>query len=795
MAVPARYWRVVLKGNASDSSSNRQRTISRLQLHGEDGTHISEGIVPQASGSVTFYGDPESLVDGDYETLLTWRGNLRNDVTFTFDLSEPTIVDYIEVRAENNDPSYTGTSYLNINNVSIQVFTSNDLLTWSQMVQQPDPILGFGTTYRIPASRQSIYFNESSRKLIGGSGGIYGIVSEDGIARPNRPVYLFERDNFSRVAIAKTDENGGYTFNGLNTQREFTLMSVDISGPPFKNAIVWDRIKPINASINVDSAVSPFWMRRARDPDLGAVFAITGYIDGPAYDFANGGKLGGIPFAALGNRYPGMDFVPSDKTAGGELMFIKSARTNNYIGAGIDAVTESCVFSPAPTSNEPENTQNLTFEYIVKSPQPGEVPLIIVWTNNEFTVMTNNVERMFGAGPTLEITETDLNIRFPLSGRNRGTPKASYPIVSGTEYHVVVAYSESDFIDCYINGLHVGRTSIVGGGPLWGHTISYANTSAGEFNNWDLAAGIRARNKVIDYISCLQVGGTGLGVGGGTPGNSTISRLIPPGFGGAFAMSAVYGRAMNELEVHELYDSYANHESHATSSRLTGYSAFVEADLPSLYFPMSEVSVDDAPASLTGHKGYYALWESLAGMLANGFTSSGASVNTSSGGLIVRNANVVNSVFSVSLFARASSVSGKQNLFSVSTVSTQEVIGLYANNGLINIVVTDPSGTASGFSFNFLMEVGADYNFCVTYDAWDSGVTSLYVNGELFNTVSASAYPALYMEGHSIGIGVLTNTVGNAAGNRFQGDIAEVAIYNYVLSADRISAQYAARDL
>ncbi len=79
-----------------------------------------------------------------------------------------------------------------------------------------------------------------------GIGAIFGIVSEDGVAKQSFPVNLYDRTDGAHVSRQVTDENGGFVFNGLNADtNDYQVVAQDEDNPPYKNAIIRDRIQPV----------------------------------------------------------------------------------------------------------------------------------------------------------------------------------------------------------------------------------------------------------------------------------------------------------------------------------------------------------------------------------------------------------------------------------------------------------------------------------------------------------------------------------------------------------------------
>lgn len=791
--LPVRYWKFDFR---SPTGVYRGAcAISQLKLFDEAGNHLTEGIEPEVTlvGTAKYGNSEAAVIDHDLSTGYGWywngSANANTRAEFVYDLGEPKNAQYSEVAITNAISAPPNMSYTSASDIVLWLYSSTDKLTWTLTYIQPRVFVSYNESYRIALHSNSELWPAPRRNLLGGSGGIYGIVSEDGIARPNRPVYLYERDTFSRIGYATTDENGGYAFNGLNTSREYLVMSVDPTGPPYRNAIVWDRIKPINTKGNI-APQSAFWAMRARDPDLGAVVAVTDYIDATAYDYMNGGQLGGAPFQYIGNNYPDMDFDSVD-AVGGSLKFLKSNRNALTRGRGLFALTGSCIFSKKAEHNQPENYNALTFEYILKSPANGQEPLIATWTgrvdgrNQDFYYEGSSYQG-FGSGPTIEVTDQIVNIRFPLSGRNRGTPKAAYPIVPDQVYHIAISYLQDETIDCYINGVLAGSTAIPAAGRLWGHSMARYDNGY-PFNGWDSYEGGRF-NAPISWLTALHIGGTGQGL---NTSRSVLSR-IPPGHGGSFAMAAVYGRNMSADEVADLYDSFVNWETHGVPTTQSGYAGEVEADTPALYYRMNDLSADDKPECIVGHKGVNSEWEGLPRFNAQGFVAGNPAVDTSTGSLLISESSVINSVFTIEFMMRQTDQAGTQYPFMARLYNSSAVVYLDLVDGLLTLKVTDPGGTMVPVANAQSLSANTDYHVVVTYDPWDDRKSKIYLNGELKGVAGTPSFPDVYSLAHWFCVGANASGTAPSIGNRFKGIIGEFALYGYVLPADRIAAHYAA---
>jgi hypothetical protein len=441
----------------------------------------------------------------------------------------------------------------------------------------------------------------------------------------------------------------------------------------------------------------------------------------------------------------------------------------------------------------PDNYANLTFEFIFQAPQSAESSLIFVWAGRR----DSDDATMYGydgyqgyhmraTGPTLEITTTEMNVRFPLSARNRGTPRITVPVVAGEVYHVMITYSENTSIVLYVNGVLSGEADITGAGRLWGHTQSDRN-----FDDWDNTRRLTSgyyKEAAIRRLDMLYVGGSGYGYG-----SSTDERYnMPPGFGGAVAFAGIYGRTLTDPEIQQFYDSYSNPENHTVLPLQSGYMAEVEADNPSFYVRLNDLYAPQRVETLLGHRDYRSNCEANLQFNRAPFVSGSPSVNTSIGALHFDRVDIP-TTFTVECFLRFSSTASTQRLFLTRKYNSSAIIYLSMIDGALSLSVNDRSGTTTTQPFPVMLTTDTDYHLVVQYDPWQLKVTRLYINGVLASELPASAVPNT-IDVDWLGIGVNVSSTGPSYSERLQGDIAEFAIYNYIIPSERIAAHYAARN-
>lgn len=807
MAAPARYWRLVFRSNEATSSLQRMYGFSSIRWFDAAGAELSSGLLAAAiatnapvfnAGSYPLV----SVVDANTGTSF-WinyvASSYLEQATYyiQFDFGTPVLPEYALVNMPG--VALAGT-LLSCASMDFFIDASTDNVTYLRQAMLYRPVQTNAVDIRLPTTISVLYpFPDKSG--YGGSGGIYGVVSEDGVALPNRPVILFERDTFFKIAFTTTDENGGYAFNSLNENREYMVMSYDPSGPPYKNALVWDRIAPINTK-GALAPQSAFWARRCRDTALGPTFSLKEYIEGTTYNFAGSNILGQSEKRdALPGGYGFDTNLQLNESAGGALRFIKSNRTPSNTGEGLLLFPGQGLFNGVNLAGQPANYAALTFEYIFRAPASSESGLIMVWAGtrdiddaNIHTKDVNYNSACYGAGPTLEVTPLGaLNVRFPLGGRNRTTVRATTSVTPGTVHHAVISFTQDNELKLYLDGALVQTTNIAASGRLWGHTLGAGSIISTTAENWDYYYTAGQYNSAIRRLNALHIMGYG-----NTINNATTLKNGGPGFGGAVGAVALYGRLFSAAEVTALYASWKNYDTHTVPTTQSGYLGEVEADNPLLHLRMNETITPPIRINtILGQRDFASVYEGTPQFNKAGFVTGSTSTNTSTGGLRLDRIDVAGA-FTTEFFCRPSSVAGTQRLWlsrisSSTTPVMQASLSIVA--GVLRLSLTDITNTVTDFTTSVVLAINTDYHIAVTYDPFNAKLFKVFVNGvQVFSSVAA----VIAITGSDwLGIGV--NTTGAIAAptysERFQGTIADFSIYNYALPAARIQAHYAARNI
>lgn len=781
MAAPALYWRISIRDGANTSTQTRIQ-LKRLTVHTASGTNVTDDATV-TTNFTTGGGLLSYLNDGDDATVFEAYWNGVNSIEFRYfqyQFSSAVELSYFTIRSGT---TVSANSRALLYNCDFLIQSSDNGTTWTTQAVLGRPAAADDTVYQFALTVDSLYYPVPNRANLGGSGGIYGIVSEDGVALPNRPVILYERDGFEKIGYTTTDINGGYAFNGLNTARDYMVLSYDPSGPPYKNALVWDRIVPIN-TLGAQTAASPFWARRLRDPKCGMFFGVTQLLDGTTYNYIEG-SVGG--HTNTRSNYVWMNGATIDTIPNGNGLyaFLKSNRTASY--SGYSTFIESTGLFGLNVAGDVRNYSNLTFEYIFVPPAATEADLAIClsgtrdsddagfWSGNDY----------FPRGPTLQVTSSVMNFRVPLGGANLSVVRATASVTQGQIHHVVVTYVQDTSIKLYVNGSLVQTTSISGAGRIFGYDT---------FWQWDVLGGnINSNNmgaSAMRRLAHLVIHGSG-----GAPGGNYYNG---PAWGGRFGLFGVFGRTMSDSEVATLYDSFVNPYTHTVLPTQSGYAGQVEADNPIYYDRLNQLAMPANSASwpLLGRKDVYATYRSGTTFGATGFVSGSTATNfnDASAGILLAGI-LANTTFTIECFVRPASLATSGAIFVNRMYNTNVSTGLFLETtGLLNFYVTDQSNTVTTFSLSHTpLAVGTDYHLALSYEPWTDKQLKLYINGALVNTQTAGTLPAA---GTTYWTAIGINPFGTAPSYQlqFRGVLGEFAYYNYVLPAARIQAHYDARN-
>jgi hypothetical protein len=815
MTAAAQYWRIGVRDFFAGGGA-RYLPLASLKLYDAAGAQLtpSSTSMPQIrSGDST-----SSLTDSNNATTATMTfssGSTFQYITYDFGTGVTALVDSFLIRISSTDPA-TGVSGTRTVAASVDIIiqASSNNSNWVVINSAGRPMEAENTDYRFAGNPDSILNPVPSRTEVGGFGGIYGVVSEDGTALGNRPVVLLDRSDFSRIGYTTTDSSGGYVFSGLNTLREYTVLSVDPSGPPYKNALIWDRIVPINAS-GVTQTQSPFWAQRLRDSKFGYSLAWTNFLDGSTINDAETAP-GSVNYLFYnvqnysGWLNPALDGLTTYSTAGaaGAFKFLKSGLS------GIVA-TGAGVFG-ANAANQPDNYESLSFELVCIPPTGSERDLIATWggTMNDLTSNSTpdnmlgtyqNNEATVTISAAIQVTTSTINVRMSLGGINQlYIVRASTSCVQSQINHIVATYSYNNEIKLYLNGSLVQTTSIPGSGRLYTCAMDWSGATYDITTAWRHTSNPQDAARRINQVAVL---GSGLNSHANTPQYSAgILRTVAP-WGGYFGCANFFGRVLSSTDVTALYNSLINTSTHSVSSTQSGYAAAVEADNPSYYYRLNDLSFPTSPVkAVVGRKDIPLTYRSGTTFSnAANFTSGQTAVDFSSSGGAYVYGSPISSTFTAEMWLKPTSLTTAGYLLSaVSWLQTRPILLQLTTSGLLVLTIIETSGTTNTFSFvHTALSVGSSYHIVITYDPYTDHDTNLYINGSLASTLTTGVF-SISDRVTLLGIGCNPAPASNFYGYaipaiNFGNDHARVVMgefawYNYKLSASRIQAHYDARN-
>lgn len=204
MAVASRYWRVYFRSRTNYSTA--QLAWASLMPKDANGNNLTTGLTITTNATL-INGTTYPLTALTDENTGTYCGinypssNATSWYYFLFTYASAVLIDRF-LGNIYQATSLNGNTIITASLVDVMVDSSEDNVTWFRQSNLYQPIPNGSADTLFAALASSTVYPLPSAREIGGGGGIYGIVSEDGVALPNRPVYLFERDTFYRVGLS-----------------------------------------------------------------------------------------------------------------------------------------------------------------------------------------------------------------------------------------------------------------------------------------------------------------------------------------------------------------------------------------------------------------------------------------------------------------------------------------------------------------------------------------------------------------------------------------------------------------
>jgi hypothetical protein len=600
-----------------------------------------------------------------------------------------------------------------------------------------------------------------------GIGAIFGIVSEDGVAKSGGRIGLYDRSTMQLVKKTTADALGGYVFTGLDpTTTDYLVLAVDDDGSPAKNALVQDYIQPIPAHMGSSWLGNWRWLAGqkavigmavphgetdqtvsrsvypAYGPPINNTGSVTWYESSmtpgaPQYPTA---KFTGYAYFPTRHYDAAQDSVYADPTK-----FSLEWVCDTAVGQACHAVKNQTAMSGWGQADMLFIAIGLSWDRTSKT---------MTWVFNKQTAYNYY---------SFNLTET--NHYTTGTYTNAGLADGAHHWVATLEMGVA--------LKLYLDGALVHTTSLVG-------QITVPNSLHGGY--WRQYA----------ILFC----GNGSAPTGQTPVSGTNFTTGP---------AAWYRATLSAAEVLDLYNALMI----GSSPLLTGYARDVISDDPSIY-----VRMDSATATTESEliwRDTVTWYGSVTGAQASPVTggsmmafAGGCARAEGPGGPLSKLRNTIEfwiNPTSATPAATGLIAAGRWNSDD-STVNWQ--ITQVITTGKIQAYVRRNTGAYDTVTFNYAPAAGSDVLVAIVLDKY-SGSATIYENGVLKDT-------------QSIGIGYFYNTDMDATSSftnwtkstlciggfrsdagvittPFAGNLAELAVYPTALSAARILSHYESRTL
>jgi hypothetical protein len=632
-----------------------------------------------------------------------------------------------------------------------------------------------------------------------GIGAIFGIVSEEGVAKPNSPVLLLDRENKKIVQRQLTREDGGFTFNGLN-EEEATYMAVatDEDGDTPKNALIQDRILPVPAYSG-----ATFWgnwqhlVRRdgALTACTGDYAQFTGDEVAPIDSLANqrfttlpGARLlgaGAITLAPV-DPIPGAPHIPifqytnrASYSACPPNLYAGNGTTQQSLEIVVDLLSVSGSLSVGAATAERENFSQYRWSWAEEKFGSGHITGPLWRSQLRYTAGTRTLTVRYRHGvATHHAFDWDAGLNAgTLVDRNYVFPVDAVP--EGL-VHIAYTFHPGVRLALFVNGIVVG--------------------------DWDLSS------ESPSLPTYFASGGTtfhstwngGFVIGG-------VANSVPAGLTARVGPYAFYRKALSDSEVVAHYNALFDT---STLPNVTGYVKEVVIDSPSIYARLDDTT-DDAVArggyQIEHNRRAHTLnsWRlqqlNPAGISLEQPSSVVGGMATLFAGGYLHSASIFRAVtsptsYTIEFFVRPSAtpVAGERILYLRNDTVDHVWVSVNADRTL-TVGHRLTNATNESFIFDTPLPSDTDTYVAVVLDKSTLAI-SLYINGLLEQT--RETVSTVLAAGHTV---VNTNTTPDSIAHAFiagtdvgattfKGKLYEVAFYNKALTAARLLAHYNARN-
>lgn len=601
------------------------------------------------------------------------------------------------------------------------------------------------------------------------NGAIIGIASEDGIAAKKR-IGLIDRSTMQTVSVTQSDQNGAYTFNGLDPNSDsYIVFAVDDDGSPKKAALIFDYVKPIPAHAGGFFWSNWYYIAMQKEP-LVSGLAIRNTLPSGIHEYAFGSGSSETKVSSLSrielpmSETPGAANIPSVKMYNG--FFGKHARRQkDKLQAG-DRTAVSCewVFKPLDQTRDVVvclvNSSISLFE--VSSTTYTSTILMLRYSPSDKRV---TIYRHKGTSP----------------GNGTGahsylTDTVSYTIpeaLLSTSIHLAASLVYAEVATIYVNGLQVASEPI---------TDSV------------LRPGISTSN------SSYMIGYTGSFLGSE---KSTFWTYNNTDF--QFSLFSIYSEAMTEQEAMTHYKALFED----TLPLVTGYVKAVIEDYPSYYFRMgdansSAIAIDALRPFVKNSESAFTRinLSGLASSAATPFVRGGKGIEFSGGFLLGEYVEPIiksPSELTIEFVARPNAIGLQQVIlchFRTSTITSTQLEITTAGKWKLS---WEESGVSVNAEFEPIVDTANMHHYVFTINK-RLGEVSLYVDGTLAGVRATPTSPLIDVYNPTLtgwsDISIGARRIAGSpvtAQSPYNGYLSELAIYPTALSPISIKTHYEAR--
>lgn len=602
-----------------------------------------------------------------------------------------------------------------------------------------------------------------------GNGAIIGIASEDGIAAKKR-IGLIDRTTMRTLASTTSDENGAYTFNGLNpNEATYLVFAVDDDGDPKKAALIFDYVTPIPAHAGGFFWSNWYYISMQKEP-LASLLAIRNTLPNGKHNYPFGSGNSEPRVNAVSrveeptSETPGAANIPSVKFYDGFIG--KHARRQKNKLQSSTNTSASCewVFKPLDQLRDVvvaltnsggslfETTSNIYTTTIIMLKYSPVDHKIVVYRNN-------------GSTPSSGSSASDNLMPVIIHSLPEN--------LKNTSIHIAASLVYSETATLYVNGVQVASASMTG-------------------TNKKPAINTSDSNYMIAYIGSASTSSAG-------------SPWMYDKVDHQFSLLSVYSEAMTEQEAMTHYKALFQD----TLPLVTGYAKAVIEDYPSYYFRMgdvdsSSIAVDSLRPLVKNPESAFKRinLSGLASSAATPLVRGGQGIDFSGGFLLGEYVEPIitsPSELTIEFVARPNSVGLQQVIlchFRTNVITSTQLEITTAGKWKLS---WEESGVSVNAEFAPIVDTANMHHYVFTVNK-RLGEVSLYVDGTLVGVRATPTSPLIdvynpTLTGWSdISIGG-RRIAGSPATTQspYNGYLSELAIYPTALSPISIKTHYEAR--